>query len=282
VRVGPRVAVAVGSEETDMERQDPTLEIPEGNPTLKARIEGISIQAPLQPPTSIHGQTYDFGSTHLQLSSDLRRMLDRDTGRYPVQRFFKRFMDVVLSAAGLFLLGPFVLVLSVLIKFDSRGPIMFSQTRVGRGGRLFRLHKFRTMIPQAEALKQDLLKLNEVDGPVFKMKNDPRVTRLGRFLRRTSLDELPQLWNVLIGDMSLVGPRPALPSEVAQWQPWQARRLSVEQGCTCIWQVSGRNHVRFEDWMRMDLEYVDRWSLLMDLKLIMLTVWVMLTGRGAY
>ncbi|MCX6130529.1 MAG: sugar transferase, partial [Proteobacteria bacterium] len=131
-------------------------------------------------------------------------------------------------------------------------------------------------------LKQSLMAQNELDGPVFKIRNDPRVTRVGQILRKTSIDELPQLCNYLIGDMSLVGPRPALPSEVLQWEKWQYRRLLVEQGCTCIWQVSGRNNLSFIEWMRLDMEYVYNWSLWMDIRLIILTIWVMLTGKGAY
>jgi exopolysaccharide biosynthesis polyprenyl glycosylphosphotransferase len=209
-------------------------------------------------------------------------MLNREAVQRPVQRFLKRFMDIVLAGAALIFLAPLVAVIISAIKLDSKGPIYFSQTRVGRGGRLFRLHKFRTMVTNAEDLKKTLLEQNESDGPAFKIRNDPRVTRVGRFLRKTSLDELPQLWNVLIGDMSLVGPRPALPSEVIHWEKWQCRRLVVEQGCTCIWQVSGRSNLSFKEWMRMDMDYVYNWSLWLDIKLILLTIWVMLTGRGAY
>jgi lipopolysaccharide/colanic/teichoic acid biosynthesis glycosyltransferase len=206
----------------------------------------------------------------------MKRMLNREALQQPVQRFLKRFMDITLAGAALALLSPLAAFIILAIKIDSRGPVHFSQVRVGRAGRLFRLHKFRTMVTNAEALKQTLIDKNESDGPVFKIRNDPRVTRIGRFLRKTSLDELPQLYNVLIG------PRPALPSEVIQWEKWQCRRLVVEQGCTCIWQVSGRSNVSFKEWMRMDMEYVYNWSLWLDIKLIVLTIWVMLTGRGAY
>ncbi|WP_141733006.1 sugar transferase [Oligoflexus tunisiensis] len=246
-------------------------------------IEGIRIEAPQTwRPTPHVWQTDDLGRASLRFSPDLKRMLNRETVQRPVQRFLKRFMDIVLTGSALILLAPIAGMIILAIKLDSPGPVYFSQTRVGRGGRLFRLHKFRTMVTNAEELKQTLLAKNELDGPVFKIRNDPRVTRVGRFLRKTSLDELPQLWNVLIGDMSLVGPRPALPSEVVHWEKWQCRRLVVEQGCTCIWQVSGRSNLSFKEWMRMDMEYVYNWSLWLDLKLIVLTIWVMLTGRGAY
>ncbi len=246
-------------------------------------LEGIRIKAPQSYRPTVHiWQTSDLGQNSLRFSNDLRRMLDRETVRRPVQRFLKRFMDIVLAGLALILLAPIAGMIILAIRLDGPGPIYFTQNRVGRGGRLFRLHKFRTMITNAEELKQSLMEKNELDGPVFKIKNDPRVTRVGQILRKTSLDELPQLWNVLIGDMSLVGPRPALPSEVLQWEKWQCRRLVVEQGCTCIWQVSGRNNLTFKEWMRMDMQYVYNWSLWLDMKLILLTIWVMLTGKGAY
>ena len=143
------------------------------------------------------------------------------------------------------------------------------------------LYKFRSMVPNAEASLEDLRKFNEMTGPVFKMKNDPRLTPVGKFMRRTSLDELPQFWNVLRGDMSIVGPRPPLPAEVHKYEPWQRRRLSMKPGITCLWQVSGRNSVGFEDWMKMDLKYIDHWSLWLDTQLIFRTFWVVLTKRGA-
>ncbi len=233
-------------------------------------------------PTPHIWQTMELGQSSLRFSPDLKRMLDQETVRRPVQRFVKRMIDVFLASVALVALAPVVAMIIFTIRLDSKGPIYFSQVRVGRGGRLFRLHKFRTMITNAEELKHSLMEKNESDGPVFKIRNDPRITRVGRILRKTSLDELPQLWNVLIGDMSLVGPRPALPSEVIYWEKWQCRRLVVEQGCTCIWQVSGRNNISFKEWMRMDMEYVYNWSIWLDIKLIFLTVWVMLTGRGAY
>ncbi|HSU82406.1 MAG TPA: sugar transferase, partial [Thermoanaerobaculia bacterium] len=168
-----------------------------------------------------------------------------------------------------------------LVKLTSRGAVLYRQTRCGLNGRSFTLYKFRTMVADAHERRQEFLHLNEMNGPVFKLKSDPRVTRLGRLLRRFSLDELPQLWNVLRGDMSLVGPRPPIPEEVAQYQRWQRRRLAMKPGLTCLWQISGRNDVDFDRWMQLDLEYIDSWSPMLDLKILLKTVPVVLSGRGA-
>ncbi|MEM7152368.1 MAG: sugar transferase [Myxococcota bacterium] len=193
----------------------------------------------------------------------------------------KRLLDLSGAIFGLVVLSPLLLVTAIIIKVTDPGPIFFSQVRSGRNGRKFRMHKFRSMVVNAEKLKAELEKLNEMDGPVFKIKHDPRITRIGRFIRKTSIDELPQLFNVLLGDMSLVGPRPPLPSEVAQYKPWQRRRLSVKPGITGPWQVSGRNNIDFEEWMRMDLEYIDNWSLWLDLRIIFMTIPVVLIHKGA-
>ena len=193
----------------------------------------------------------------------------------------KRLLDLGGALVGIILLSPIMLATAIAIKATDRGPIIFSQVRSGRNGRKFRMHKFRSMVVNAEKLKKELEKFNEMDGPVFKMKHDPRITRVGRFIRKTSIDELPQLFNVLVGEMSLVGPRPPLPSEVAQYKPWQRRRLSVKPGITGPWQVSGRNEIDFEEWMRMDLEYIDNWSLWLDLRIIFMTIPVVLIHKGA-
>jgi len=169
----------------------------------------------------------------------------------------------------------------VAIKLTSKGPIFFKQQRVGLNGRPFHMLKFRSMVVNAEELKAKLAAQNEQTGPVFKMKNDPRITGIGKFIRKFSIDELPQLINVLRGDMSVVGPRPPVPSEVAKYEAWQRRRLSVRPGLTCIWQVSGRNQITFDQWMYLDMQYIDHWSFLGDLHLIFRTVPVVLTGRGA-
>ncbi|HTQ78463.1 MAG TPA: sugar transferase, partial [Thermoanaerobaculia bacterium] len=193
----------------------------------------------------------------------------------------KRVLDVALASLTLVLAMPAVGAIALLIKLTSGGNILFRQTRCGLNGRSFTLYKFRTMVEGAHEQRGELLHLNEMDGPVFKLKSDPRVTWFGRFLRKFSLDELPQLWNVLRGDMSLVGPRPPIPEEVAHYQRWQRRRLAMKPGLTCLWQISGRNNIDFERWMQLDLEYIDSWSPLLDLKILLKTIPVVLSGRGA-
>jgi exopolysaccharide biosynthesis polyprenyl glycosylphosphotransferase len=197
------------------------------------------------------------------------------------QLFLKRVMDIVLSIILLILLSPVMLAAIIAIKSTSKGPLFFAQVRSGLNGRKFNLFKFRTMVVGAEMKKRELEKMNEMDGPVFKMKRDPRITPMGRILRKLSIDEIPQLLNVLKGDMSIVGPRPPLPVEVELYKMWQRRRLSLKPGITCIWQVSGRNKIPFERWMEMDLEYIDHWSLWLDIKILFKTVFVVLTGYGA-
>jgi len=192
----------------------------------------------------------------------------------------KSFMDYLGAIIGLCILSPVFITVAVLIKLTSRGPIFFCQERVGLNGRKFNLIKFRTMVDNAEELKSLLSEQNEMDGPVFKIKDDPRITSIGKFLRKTSLDELPQLINVVRGDMSMVGPRPPLRSEVEKYEPWQRRRLSMKPGITCIWQVRGRNEIDFEEWMKLDLEYIDNWSLSLDLRILFLTVREVLVGSG--
>jgi exopolysaccharide biosynthesis polyprenyl glycosylphosphotransferase len=200
-----------------------------------------------------------------------------DQGRLAV----KRIIDVVGSAIGLLLVAPLMLVVALSIKLDTRGPVLFKQVRAGRHGRKFTMYKFRSMVTDAEALRAKIEHLNEMNGPVFKIKQDPRITRVGRVIRATSIDELPQLFNILLGDMSLVGPRPPLPSEVAHYQPRQRRRLSVKPGLTGLWQVSGRNQIDFDDWMKLDLDYIDNWSLWLDLQIILRTVPAVLRGTGS-
>ncbi len=199
----------------------------------------------------------------------------------PSQMALKRLFDIVSSACALWVLLPMFGLVAMIIKATSRGSVFFKQQRVGVHGKPFNMLKFRSMVTNAEELKAKLEKMNEMSGPVFKMKNDPRVTAIGRFIRKYSIDELPQLINVLRGDMSIVGPRPPVPPEVAKYEAWQRRRLSVRPGLTCIWQVSGRNQISFEQWMYLDMQYIDHWSLKNDINLILKTVPVVLTGRGA-
>ncbi|MGO9111417.1 MAG: sugar transferase [Thermoguttaceae bacterium] len=194
---------------------------------------------------------------------------------------WKRAVDILGSSLFLLIHSPLLLFVAALIRLTSRGPIFFRQTRVGLGGRHFTMYKFRTMVEDAERLKEHLRELNEQEGPVFKIKNDPRITLVGGVLRKFSVDEFPQMWNVLKGDMSLVGPRPPLDDEVAQYEPWQRRRLDVTPGLTCIWQVRGRSKVSFTQWMRLDLQYIARRSLWCDARLLMETVPAIITGRGA-
>jgi exopolysaccharide biosynthesis polyprenyl glycosylphosphotransferase len=192
----------------------------------------------------------------------------------------KHLFDMAFSALILIGLSPLFLGIAWAIKLDSKGPVLFKQKRVGLRGRRFQVLKFRTMVMNAEELKQQLMEHNEMDGPVFKIADDPRITRVGRFLRKTSLDELPQFFNVLMGEMSVVGPRPPLPDEVRVYERWQLRRLSMKPGITCIWQVSGRNNIPFEEWMKMDLEYIDNWSLKLDFVIFLKTIRTMLRGDG--
>jgi exopolysaccharide biosynthesis polyprenyl glycosylphosphotransferase len=193
----------------------------------------------------------------------------------------KRTIDLVGALAALALTLPIWLAVALAIKLDSRGPIFFVQPRCGQYGRLFPFVKFRTMVTDAEAKKAELRALNEKTGPVFKMQRDPRVTRVGRVLRKYSIDELPQLLNVLAGHMSLVGPRPPVPQEVARYEFDHRGRLSMRPGITCLWQISGRNEIEFEDWVKLDLEYVERWSLWLDFQILLGTLPAVVSGRGA-
>lgn len=196
--------------------------------------------------------------------------------------FVRRTQDIFFSALALIVLSPFLVLIALIIWIDSPGasPI-FAQDRIGRGGRRFRFYKFRSMIPNAEAKLSELLDKNEMDGPVFKIKEDPRITRVGRFIRKTSIDELPQLFNILIGDMSIVGPRPALPREVDQYDDYTRQRLSVTPGLTCYWQIKPhRNELSFEEWLELDLQYIRDRSFFVDWKIIFKTVSAVLGGQG--
>ena len=196
--------------------------------------------------------------------------------------FLKRFFDIVLSLVGLIILAIPCLIIAILIKLCDGGPVLYTQARVGKDGKIFKIYKFRSMYVDADKLLDKLSEQNEVTGPMFKMKNDPRITSVGRFLRKTSLDELPQLWNVLLGDMSLVGPRPPLPKEVAKYSEYDRQRLWVIPGCTGLWQATERNDVGFDRMVELDLEYIQKRSLMFDAKIILMTFWVIIHPNGAY
>ena len=205
-----------------------------------------------------------------------------DTQLSPWARLFKRGIDVLGSALGLLILSPLLAIVAVAIRLDSPGPVIFSQPRVGRDGRLFKVYKFRTMVKDADQIKDQVRHLNEAQGPMFKIRDDPRITRMGRFLRRTSLDELPQFWNSLRGDMSLVGPRPALPDEVADYADWHRKRLATAPGITGLWQVSGRSDLPFDEMVLLDIYYIENWSPLLDLSILLRTLPSVLARSGAY
>jgi len=194
----------------------------------------------------------------------------------------KRALDLLGACVGLVLSAPVMALIALIIKLESRGPVFYRSTRVGRNGRPFTFLKFRSMVDGADRHRHHLTHLNECDGPVFKISRDPRVTRIGRFLRTTSIDELPQFVNVLRGDMSLVGPRPPIPEEVAQYEPWQMRRLDVRPGITCLWQISGRSRIGFREWMRLDLEYIRHQSFWLDVRILLRTLPAVLSREGAY
>ena len=208
-----------------------------------------------------------------------KRIIKKDNRM--IYNLSKKIIDFSLSAVALVILSPLLLIVAILIKLESNGPVIFSQKRVGLNGKEFIMYKFLSMVVNAEELKEKLAKQNEMSGPMFKMKDDPRVTKIGKFIRKTSIDELPQLINILKGDMSLVGPRPSLPKEVAEFEPWMLERLNVKPGLTCYWQVSGRNNIDFIEWMKLDLKYVKDRSFLLDLKLIIKTFSVLFGDKNA-
>lgn len=226
-----------------------------------------------------------------------QKELRRDSGRahrpkqwsvQPMETLFmvetpiwKRGLDIIAAGAGLLILSPLFATVALIVKCTSPGPVFYTQLRSGQGGKPFLIYKFRSMVVDADNRKQELMAMNEQDGPAFKVRNDPRVTPVGRFLRKTSIDELPQLWNVLRGEMTLVGPRAMYCPEMEACSPWQRRRLDVRQGITCIWQVRGRSSVPFDEWMRMDIKYVGKRSLWGDFKLLVQTVPAVLFRRGA-
>ena len=235
---------------------------------------GNSIVVPSGALRSAGGSGAAAGALYAPAATELREAFYLARG--------KRWLDVAGALIGLVGSAPILLVAAAAIKLESRGPMLYCSKRIGRGGRPFTFLKLRSMVDGADSRRHHLSHLNETDGPVFKMSRDPRVTRVGRFLRATSIDELPQLWNVLRGDMSLVGPRPPLTEEVAQYEPWQLRRLEVRPGITCLWQISGRSRIGFQEWMRLDLEYIRQQSLALDLRILIRTIPAVLSREGAY
>jgi exopolysaccharide biosynthesis polyprenyl glycosylphosphotransferase len=238
-----------------------------------------------------HGYFVELASSLQDIAAE--RLLARPLGRFSFMAVepthlntwragAKRVFDVVGSLLFLLITLPLSAVAAIAIKLDSPGPVLFRQTRTGRDGREFQVLKFRTMVVNAEAVREELRHLNEADGPLFKIRNDPRITRVGRVLRRTSFDEVPQFWNVLRGEMSIVGPRPALPHEVHAWSPELHQRLRVKPGITGMWQVSGRSDATFEDYVRLDLYYVDNWSLLTDFLIVVKTLPTVMSRKGAH
>ena len=210
---------------------------------------------------------------------EISKILERESKLY---LFIKRSIDIICSLAGIIVLSPVFLIVAVLIKIeDPKGSIFFCQERNGQHPNTFKMYKFRSMVHNAEELLKDLQHKNEQTGPAFKMADDPRITKVGKFIRKTSLDELPQLFNILKGDMSLVGPRPPIPREVREYNSYQMQRLLVKPGLTCIWQVSGRNNIGFDEWVDMDLEYIKTRNLLLDIKLILKTVKVLFGDNNA-
>lgn len=199
-----------------------------------------------------------------------------------VYMFLKRLIDIVASGLGILILMPVFIIIGILIKLeDPKGSIFFSQKRNGLNGKEFNMYKFRSMVHNAEDLLESLMSKNEMDGPVFKIKDDPRITKIGKIIRKTSLDELPQLFNVLKGDMSLVGPRPPIPREVAQYNFYQSQRLLVKPGITCYWQISGRNNIDFDEWVELDLKYIKERNIFKDIYIILMTLPVLLGDKNA-
>jgi len=247
-----------------------------------ALAEEIGVSVRIVPDWQIHKLMYkpEIASIQFEEFLGLPTLALTTTPRKPVDLLIKSAFDYVAGAIGFVLVLPLLLVIALSIKMTSKGPVFFKQERCGLNGRRFQLYKFRTMVENAEALQETLKSQNEMKGPVFKITNDPRITPVGKILRKLSLDELPQIINVLKGEMSLVGPRPPIPSEVEEYDPWQRRRLSMKPGITCIWQVSGRNKIDFAEWMKMDLEYIDKWSLWLDFKLLLKTIPAVLMATG--
>ena len=242
----------------------------------RCKIEGLDF-ALTSPEPGLTQSDYDVHERLDGLSFLFKKSVKQDPVKLSLKRIFDFFASTILLCLSL----PFFILIPFLIKRDTPGPVFFRQERVGKNGRRFIMYKFRSMLDGAEKLQAQYMHLNEMDGPAFKIKNDPRVTSVGYFLRKTSLDELPQLFNVFKGDISLVGPRPPVYQEVYQYRPWERKRLSVAQGITCLWQVSGRNEIKFDEWMKLDLLYIENWSLATDFKILLQTIPAVISRKGA-
>lgn len=217
---------------------------------------------------------------NINANADISSIIEEKQNRF-LYSTSKRLLDIIGSLFGLILLSPILIITGILIKLESKGPIIFSQKRVGLNKKEFKMYKLRSMVCNAEELKDKLKDKNEMSGPMFKIKDDPRITKVGKFIRKTSIDELPQLINVLKGDMSLVGPRPSLPNEVNAFEPWMLKRFEVKPGLTCYWQVMGRNNIDFEEWMKLDIRYVCERNFVLDIKLIFKTFFVLFGDENA-
>ncbi len=252
-------------------------------PEDMSRIEVMAVAEKMGVRVVVMPSMYDPKLARIRPSyvNGMPAMVYRSDPEDQVALLGKSLMDRIGALVGLLVFAPIMFITALAIKLTSRGPVFFKQTRSGVNGKQFGLLKFRTMCCDAEGRKDGLMDKNEMSGPVFKIKRDPRVTKVGRFLRKYSIDEVPQFVNVLRGEMSLVGPRPPLPSEVSRFEPWQHRKLSVKPGLTCLWQINGRNAIDFEEWMRLDLQYIDNWSLWLDAKIIAKTIPAVMKGSGS-
>jgi exopolysaccharide biosynthesis polyprenyl glycosylphosphotransferase len=231
----------------------------------------------------MHFYTPTIAKTYVEDMDGLPMLTYSTTPEDVGKLFCKRAFDLTAVLVGLIIISPLLLIISLGVRISSSGPVFFKQRRIGLNGRVFWCYKFRSMVQNAEALQEQLETQNELSGPVFKIKKDPRVTTIGYWLRKYSLDELPQLYNVLRGDLSLVGPRPPIVDEVRRYEPWQRRRLSMRPGITGIWQVEGRSRIaEFDEWVKLDLQYIDNWSLTLDMKILLKTIPTVLSGRGAH
>ncbi len=258
------------------------LACPQEPPAVTARL--IQACRQVRIPVAVVPNTYElsFRQVDLQELGGIPLVGFKESAFQGGAFLAKRALDLALALITLLLAWPLMLLIALAIRLESPGPVIYRQVRVGRYGRPFIIYKFRTMIEGADALQDTLRPFNEVQGPIFKMRDDPRVTRVGRILRRTSLDELPQIFNILRGEMSWVGPRPAIPEEVAHYEPWHHRRLEALPGLTGLWQVSGRSELSFDEMVRLDIYYCENWTFWMDLVILLRTIPAVLSGRGAY